>query len=102
LSTAIGVIALVIAVLAVVAVAGGVWFEVARGSRPDRVLGGQVKGVAVVTMDNGETFRGVLDQADRTSVALLDAEFAQPKGGVSKVDGRLILPRASVRYVQIP
>lgn len=94
--------ALVIAVLAVLAMAGGLWWEIGRGSRPDRVVSGLVRTQVVVTMLNGETFTGALDAADRTSVALLDAVMTRDTGGAAAVDGRLVLPRSGVRYMQFP
>lgn len=55
----------------------------------------------VVTMASGETFEGILRDADEQHLVLLDA--APVDGGERRpVDGELFLPVAQVIYMQRP
>lgn len=70
--------------------------------RRDRLLRTYVRERFVVTMKSGETFDGLLDDHDETTVELVDAHHLSASGVVSTVDGRLYLPRAGIAYMQRP
>jgi hypothetical protein len=55
----------------------------------------------VITLKSGETFDGLLDDHDESTIELLDP-FAVDKTGRVSVDGRLYLPRAEIAYFQRP
>jgi hypothetical protein len=55
----------------------------------------------VVTLTNGETFDGLLADADDNSVKLVGA-FAIDEKSRESVDGDLYLPRTQIRYMQTP
>lgn len=70
--------------------------------RPDRLLRSSIRTRYLVTLDDDEAFEGVLVEADDMHVVLADAESVAPSGDRLKVDGRLWLPRLSIRYMQEP
>lgn len=55
----------------------------------------------VVTMKSGDTFSGLLDNVDATTLEFVDASALAERGPV-KVDGRLYLSRVDVAYLQRP
>lgn len=93
--------ALIVAVAAVLGVCGYLWWAQLSENRPDRVIRAQVKTQAVVTMIDGDSFQGVLDTADHRTIALIDAtQITEPQQPAIPVDGRLLLPRDRVAYIQ--
>jgi small nuclear ribonucleoprotein (snRNP)-like protein len=67
----------------------------------DRLLKTYLRERFVVTLKTGETFDGLLNEWDPTTVELVDAHAVSEKGRVV-VDGRLYLPRAGIAYMQRP
>lgn len=55
----------------------------------------------VVTLTSGETFDGLLADADEKTFRLVDASAIDGRNRV-KVDGELFLPREKVLYLQRP
>jgi PhoPQ-activated pathogenicity-related protein len=55
----------------------------------------------IVTLTSGETFDGLLADADDNSVKLVGA-FAIDERSRESVDGDLYLPRAKIAYMQNP
>ena len=53
----------------------------------------------VVTLGSGETFDGLLADADDNSVRLVDVFAVDEKSRVS-VDGEMYLPRLNISYMQ--
>lgn len=95
------IVALCLAVAAVLGVSGYVWWSQLSENRPDRVVKSQVKGQALVTMVNQESFQGILDAADHRTIALIDAtQITDATMKPIPVDGRLLLPRDRVAYIQ--
>lgn len=71
-------------------------------ARADRLLRGQIKSRYLVTIDTGETFEGVLLDADSDHLVLADSDAISPNGDRLKVDGQLWLPRQNISYLQLP
>lgn len=69
--------------------------------RRDYVLDGLLRERLVVTLKDGQTFRGLFDGGDQNHLAFLDAEYLSGDK-VTKVDGQVFLPRANVAYIQKP
>lgn len=55
----------------------------------------------MVTMQGGESFEGLLLDADEKTLHLVEAHALSGKASVP-VDGALFLPRAQVSYLQKP
>jgi hypothetical protein len=55
----------------------------------------------VVTLGSGETFDGLLADADDNSVRLVDVFAVDEKSRVA-VDGDMYLPRLNISYMQSP
>jgi len=70
--------------------------------RTDRLLRSRLREVFVITTTTGETWRGLLYAVDGRSVVLRDAELVEGERVQVPVDGELILPRASIAYMQRP
>ena len=71
-----------------------------RGS--DRLVRSQMRTRVLVTMLDGTAFRGALDASDGHSLVLLDAEMLAAGGErAAKANGRMILPRNQVSYIQV-
>ena len=70
-------------------------------NRRDRLLRQVHLQRIVVTLTSGETFDGLLADADDNSVRLVDVFAVDEKSRVS-VDGEMYLPRANVSYMQNP
>lgn len=56
----------------------------------------------LVTLDNGETFNGLLEEVDDQVVVLVDATLLREQQEPAKVAGALYLPRERVVYLQRP
>lgn len=68
---------------------------------PDRLVRAHLRSRFVVTMQSGDTFEGLVDDADDVTVVLVDAWAVTEQNRV-QVDGRLFLPRSEVAYMQRP
>lgn len=69
--------------------------------RRDRVLRDHLRERFVVTLLSGETFDGLLDQWDESTLEFVDGYAVTERSRV-QVDGRLFLPRARIAYMQRP
>lgn len=69
--------------------------------RRDRVLRQHLRERFVVTLLSGETFDGLLDQWDESTLEFVDA-YAVTERNRLEVDGRLFLPRDRIAYMQRP
>lgn len=69
--------------------------------RRDRLLREHLRERFVVTLKSGDTFDGLLDDHDETTIELIDP-YAVDKSGRVSLDGRLYLPRAEIAYMQRP
>lgn len=69
--------------------------------RKDHLLDTIMRDRVLVTLKDGQTFRGLFDGADANHLTLIDAEYLKTDG-VTKVDGRVFLPRDHVAYLQRP
>lgn len=69
--------------------------------RNDWMLDSIVRDRVVVTLKDGQSFRGIFNGGDKNHLALLDAEYLKPDGA-TKVDGEVFIPRAHVAFVQKP
>ena len=69
--------------------------------RRDRLLKQLLRDRFVVTLRGGESFDGLLADADEKTVRLVDAFALDGKNRVS-VDGELFIPRGEVVYMQRP
>lgn len=92
-------IATVVVLAALVAVLIGALHRV---SATDRLVRERLRDDVVVTMKNGEAFRGVLYAADGRSFVLRDAKVLNDTARVVAVDGELILARDQMDYFQRP
>lgn len=70
-------------------------------NRRDRLVQRSLRERFVVTMATGETFDGLLIDADASTVHLVDAHALDGSSRVA-VDGALFLPRDRVAYMQRP
>jgi hypothetical protein len=70
-------------------------------NRRDRLLRASHLQRFVVTLGSGETFDGLLADADDNSVRLVDVFAVDEKSRVS-VDGEMYLPRLNISYMQSP
>lgn len=66
--------------------------------RPEQIIRRQVHKRCLVTLKDGQSFSGVLWQADRTLIVLKDAAL----DGTVQVDGEVLIHRADVLFVQLP
>lgn len=71
-------------------------------ARPDRLLRDKIRTRYLVTLDDDQTFDGLLVDADANHIVLADAESVAGNGDRLKVDGHLWIPRFAVRYMQQP
>jgi small nuclear ribonucleoprotein (snRNP)-like protein len=69
--------------------------------RSNYLLDTIIRDRVVVTLKDGQSFRGLFNGADRNTLALLDAEYLKPDGP-TKVDGEVFIPRDHVAFVQKP
>jgi hypothetical protein len=70
-------------------------------ARRDRLLRELIRERFVATLKNGETFDGLLDNHDESTLEFLDVH-AITKTGRADVDGRIYLPRSEILYMQRP
>lgn len=70
-------------------------------TRRDRLIQRSFRERFVVTMNNGESFEGLLLDADEKTAVLVDG-FALNGQSRLVVDGHLYLPRAEIAYMQKP
>lgn len=68
----------------------------------DRLLKQLLRTRFVVSLKTGETFDGLLDRFDPSTIELVDAHAVSADGGRVSVDGKLYLPRDGVAYMQTP
>ena len=69
--------------------------------RHDRLLRAHLRDRFVVTLRSGESFDGLLVDADDKTVRLVDSYALDGKNRV-KVDGEMFIPREQVAYMQRP
>lgn len=69
--------------------------------RRDRLIRQALRDRFVVTMSGGESFEGLLLEADEKTLHLVEARALDGKSTVP-VDGALFLPRDRVSYLQKP
>jgi len=69
--------------------------------RRDRLIRQHLRERFVVTLQGGESFEGLLIEADEKTIHLVEANALDGKSSVP-VDGALFLPRAQVSYLQKP
>jgi len=69
--------------------------------RRDRLIRQSFRERFVVTLQSGESFEGLLLEADEKTLHLVEARALDGKSSVP-VDGALFLPRAQVSYLQKP
>ena len=72
----------------------------AMGALSDRLLAGQIRERLTVTTLSGETFDGLVEDVDDRSVVMQDAGVLKPDGARIPIDGRLILGRDRIDYMQ--
>jgi hypothetical protein len=65
-------------------------------SSPDRILAAQVRRGCVIASKSGDTYRGVLMDADDRSVFLAHAFVDE-----SPMDGEVLILRADIAFVQL-
>lgn len=71
-------------------------------NRRDRLVRQSLRQRFVFTMLSGETFEGLLLDADSLTVHVADAFALQGQSPRLAVDGELYLPRAEIAYMQKP
>jgi len=69
--------------------------------RKDRLLRDLLRDRFVVTLFSGESFEGLLVDADEKTLRLVDAYGLDGTSRV-KVDGELFIPRDQITYMQRP
>lgn len=86
-------------VLAAVVATGIVlwWWQSTHG-----LLARRAKRRVVVTLHDGSSWAGVLLDADRDVLVVVQAEFLHPDGNPVPADGEVILLRSEVRFLQVP
>lgn len=87
--------------LFVLAIVGLVLWHTDRGNL-DRIVTDHLREKYVVTLKSGETFDGVLTDADGRSVVLAQARSLSSDRDPFMIDGCLVLARADIRYFQRP
>lgn len=68
--------------------------------RSDRLVRKHLRARFIVTMKSGDTWSGVLVDADRLTFCLADVSAISPDGQSTPADGQVFLPRADVAYMQ--
>ena len=68
----------------------------------DRLLRGHLLTRYVVTIASGETFDGLLAAVDTRTLILRDVGVLKVDGGLTPVDGDVVLRRDAVSYMQRP
>lgn len=69
--------------------------------RRDRVLRQHLRERFVVTLRSGETFDGLLERCDESTIEFVDA-YAVTERNRLEVDGRLFIERRHIAYMQRP
>lgn len=91
-----------IELLAVAAGVGGATVMAVWPSR-DRLLRQVRRDTVVVNMKSGTAFRGVLYQTDRHNLELRNAVVHRPgDDSPTEADGKILLPRHDVEFLQCP
>ncbi len=90
-----------VAVVLVLAAAAGLALYLRR-SPTATLLDQRLRERFVVTLVTGETFNGLLMEADERTVILRDAQVLASDGKVAPVDGELLLRREAIAYLQHP
>jgi small nuclear ribonucleoprotein (snRNP)-like protein len=67
---------------------------------PDRIVRSLRRTEFVVTMKTGQTWRGVLTEADEHTLTLMAVTEIAHDGTVTQADGQIFLPRSDVAYMQ--
>lgn len=67
----------------------------------DRLVKSHIRTRFLVTLKTGESFEGLLYDADPTMFDLADV-WAVDQHGRKQVDGHLFLARADIAYMQVP
>lgn len=70
--------------------------------RADRLLKERLRDRFVVTLVTGESFDGLLNDADDKTVVMVNAGVLRDGGALAPVDGELVLRRESIAYMQRP
>lgn len=70
--------------------------------RRDRVLRLYLRERFIVALKAGDTFDGLLDEHDESTIELLDAHLVEKDGTLTAVNGRLYVPRSEIAYMQRP
>lgn len=68
--------------------------------RTDRIVKGLIRTKFLVTTKRGETWHGVLLDADPTTLLLADAALVAGDGTRTTADGQILIQRADVSYLQ--
>ena len=71
-------------------------------ARADRLVRSLLRERFVVTLRSGETFDGLLVDADVKTFRMANAQAVDAKGSRVGVDGELFVPRDQVSYFQRP
>lgn len=69
-------------------------------ARADRVVKQYLRTRFVVTMKPGQTWSGVLLEADNQTLRLSEARLINSDGSETAADGNVFLPRSDVAYMQ--
>lgn len=69
-------------------------------ARADRVVRQYLRTRFVITMKPGQTWSGVLLEADDRTLRLSDARLINSDGTETSADGHVFLPRGDVAYMQ--
>lgn len=69
-------------------------------ARADRLVRSVLRERFVVTLRSGETFDGLLVDADVKTFRMANASAVDGKGAKAPVDGELFVPRDQVAYFQ--
>ena len=77
-----------------------VWYS--HATQLDRIVGSHQLQRTVVTLKSGETFDGLVRDADARTLVLVKASSLAPGRDPLPVDGSLYVDRADVAYLQRP
>ena len=81
------------------AINASTWFA-SDAEAADRLLDDQIRERLTVTTMSGETFDGLVEDVDDRSIVMQDAGVLKPDGARIPIDGRLILGRDRIDYMQ--
>lgn len=71
-------------------------------ARTDRLLRAHLCERFIVTLDDGQTFLGLLRDIDDRVLTLVDVATIAPNGDQLAVDGELFVERVRINYMQRP